>query len=121
MCQYLKQVCQVEYKSGIYDLLARTGLTHQKAHCDYGNAKAGEQLVFLRQLRQTLPAADEKTAVVKFDEFSVCEKPTSCYGWAEKNTRPTVVTNEKKKRTHQLELQQFTGGIFQAANLSCSR
>ncbi len=97
MSQYLKQTYQVEYKSGIYDLLARMGLTHQKAHCDYGNAKAGEQVVFLQHLKQTLLEADEKTAVVKFDEFSVCEKPTSYYGWAENNTRPTVVTNEKKE------------------------
>jgi hypothetical protein len=43
-----------------------------------------------------LLAADEGTTVIKFDEFSVCEKPSAYYGWAEKNMRPRVVTDEKK-------------------------
>ena len=47
-------------------------------------------------LRARLLEADETHAVVAFDEFSVCEKPTSYYGWAERNTRPVHVTNEKK-------------------------
>ena len=96
MCQYLKQTYQVVYKSGIYDLLERLNLSHQKAHADYGNAKPSEQKTFIEDLKGTLLEADEKTAVVKFDEFSVCEKPSSYYGWAEKNTRPKVVTDEKK-------------------------
>ncbi len=102
--KYLQATYQVSYKSGIYDLLQRMGLSHQKAHCDYGNAKAEEQAVFMSQLKETILAADEKTAVVKFDEFSVCDKPTAYYGWAEKNTRPRVVTNEKKS-THQWVLK----------------
>ncbi|MBK8444750.1 MAG: hypothetical protein IPL35_15660 [Sphingobacteriales bacterium] len=39
--------------------------------------------------------ADDTTAVLMYDEFSISERPTSYYGWAEKNTRPLVVTNEK--------------------------
>jgi transposase len=95
MCQYLSQSYGVVYKSGIYDLLERLNLSHQKAHADYGNADPNQRMAFLTDLKDTLLAADEKTAVVKFDEFSVCERPTSYYGWAEKNTRPRVVTNEK--------------------------
>jgi transposase len=97
MCAYLKQTYGVVYKSGIYDLLERLGLSHQKAHADYGNAKVSEQTSFLEDLKTTLLQADETTAVLKFDEFSVCEKPTAFYGWAEKNTRPCVVTDEKKE------------------------
>lgn len=54
-----------------------------------------------RQVSQTylsaLLQADEQRAVLMFDEFSVCEKPSSYYGWAEKNTRPKVLTDEKKE------------------------
>ncbi len=97
MCQYLKETYGVVYKSGIYDLLERLNLSHQKAHADYGNANPDEQIVFMEELKNTILHADEKTAVVKFDEFSICEKPTAYYGWAEKNTRPKFVTDEKKE------------------------
>lgn len=96
MCQYLAATFGVYYRAGIYDLLHRLGLTHQKAHADYGNAKQEQQQAFLEDLKSTVLQADQQQAVVFFDEFSVCEKPTAYYGWAAKNTRPTVVTNEKK-------------------------
>lgn len=96
MCQYIKATYKVAYKSGIYDLLERLNLTHQKAHADYGNAQPNEQIAFINELKTTLLKADKKTAVLKFDEFSICEKPSSYYGWAEKNTRPVYVTDEKK-------------------------
>ncbi len=95
MCHYLNQTYGVVYKSGIYDLLERLNLSHQRSHADYGNADPSQQSAFLTDLKDTLLKADERTAVVKFDEFSVCERPTSYYGWAEKNTRPRVVTDEK--------------------------
>jgi transposase len=97
MCQYIKQRYKVEYRKGIYDLLKRLNLTYQKAHSDYGNADPEQQLTYLEDLSTCLLEADDQTAVIKFDEFSVCERPSSHYGWAEKNTRPTVVTDEKKE------------------------
>jgi transposase len=96
MCSYLKTTYGVVYNSGIYDLLERMNLSHQKSHSDYGNADPAAQRAFISELRQTLLEAGDKRAVVKFDEFSVCEKPTSYYGWAQKNTRPRFTTNEKK-------------------------
>lgn len=95
MRQHLLNTYQVAYKSGIYDLLERLNLSHQKAHADYPNARPEEQQRFLEDLKTTLLAADERTAVVKFDEFSVCSRPSPYYGWAEKNTRPKVSTDEK--------------------------
>src|SRR5215217_2955680 len=83
MKQYLKNTYQVAYQSGIYDLLERLNLSHQKAHADYANADPLQQQAFLSEFTQTLLAANAKTAVVAFDEFSVCEKPTAFYGWAE--------------------------------------
>jgi len=98
MRQHLKRTYDVDYKSGIYDLLERLNLTHQKAHLDYGNADPLEQCNAINELKTVLLEADDKTAVIKFDEFSICDRPTSYYGWAEKNTRPKVITNEKKGR-----------------------
>lgn len=97
MRTYLKLTYNVEYKSGIYDLLERLNLTHQKSHLDYGNANPEQQVAFIEKLKDTLLKADETSAVVKFDEFSVSTRPSSYYGWAEKNTRPKVTTNEKKR------------------------
>jgi hypothetical protein len=82
MRQYLKNTYDVTYKSGIYDLLERLELSHQKAHADYGNAKEEDQIAFINELKDTLLQADDKTAVVKFDEFSVSTKTSTYYGWA---------------------------------------
>ena len=97
MCAYLEKTYQVVYKSGIYALLKRLRLSHQKAHFDYGNADVQQQQVYIQNLKDTLLNADTQTAVLMFDEFSISERPTAYYGWAEKNTRPVVVTNEKKR------------------------
>lgn len=96
MIDYLQTQYNVTYKSGIYDLLARLELTHQRAHADYSNADPEKQRVFGEQLIQTLLNADETTAVLFSDEFSVTEKPSPYYAWAEKNTRPKCSTDEKK-------------------------
>ncbi|MBK8442365.1 MAG: winged helix-turn-helix domain-containing protein [Sphingobacteriales bacterium] len=95
MKAYLKATYGVVYKSGIYDLLERLNLSHQKAHFDYGNADKDKQKAFVTDLKEQLLVADDTTAVLIYDEFSISERPTSYYGWAEKNTRPLVVTNEK--------------------------
>lgn len=36
--------------------------------------------------------------ILFFDEFSICNRPSTYYGWAEKNTRPQVPSDESKKR-----------------------
>jgi transposase len=98
MKSYIQLTYGVTYNSGIYWLLKRLNLSHQKAHSDYDNAKESDQIAFLEDLKTTLLEADETTAVIKFDEFSICEKPSNYYGWAEKNTRPKVKTDEKKEK-----------------------
>ncbi len=97
MCAYLKQTYQVDFRSGIYDLLERLDLSHQRAHADYGNACPQAQQASLAQLKETLLSLPNDHAVVMFDEFSVCERPTGYYGWARKNTRPAYRTDEKKE------------------------
>ena len=36
--------------------------------------------------------------ILFFDEFAVHNRPSTYYGWAEKNTRPQVPSDESKKR-----------------------
>jgi len=95
MKAYLKITYRVAYKSGIYDLLERLKLTHQKAHFDYANAEPIKQKAFIDQLKEDILVADQKTSIVFFDEFSVSERPTCFYGWVQKNTRPKVVSDQK--------------------------
>lgn len=98
MRQFIKREFGIDYKSGIYDLLDRLNLSHQKAHSDYQNASQDEQLQFIEDFKRTLLASDEQNAVITFDEFSISTKPTNYYGWAERNTRPRVKTDEKNER-----------------------
>lgn len=97
MCLYLEKTHSITYKSGIYDLLERLGLSHQRAHADYGNADPAAQAVYIQELTDTLARANDTHMVLSFDEFSVGAVPTPFYGWAKKNTRPTVKTDEKKE------------------------
>lgn len=98
MCEYLQKTYQVVYKKGIYDLLKRLGLSHQKAHSDYSNASVEQQKAYLAELKEVVLSVDSESTVLAFDEFSICEKPSSAYAWAEKNTRPKVKTDEKKRK-----------------------
>ena len=80
MCEFIKREFAVDYKSGIYDLLARLNLSHQKAHADYQNASKEEQFQFLDHFKQTLLESDEQNATLTFDEFSISSKPSNYYG-----------------------------------------
>jgi len=98
MREFIKREFTVDYKSGIYDLLNRLNLSHQKAHSDYQNASKDEQIQFLDRFKQVLLDSDEQNATLTFDEFSISSKPGNYYGWAERNTRPRVKTDEKNER-----------------------
>jgi transposase len=88
----------ITYKlKGVYPLLDRLNLSHQKAHHDYANADPKKVEAFMDELKTTLLNPKQGQAIVFSDEFSVSQQPSTYYGWAEKNTRPRVVTNEKKR------------------------
>ncbi len=97
MRQFIKSAFAVDYKSGIYDLLDRLRLSHQKAHADYQNADKNEQIQFIENFKQVLLESAEQNATLTFDEFSISTKPSNYYGWAERNTRPRVKTDEKTR------------------------
>lgn len=49
-------------------------------------------------LSKKLLFKQEKEKIVFFDEFAVYDRPSIFYGWAEKNTRPQVPSNERGRR-----------------------
>ena len=70
---------------------------YQKFHRDYANADKGKQKVFASDLNHRLEEQQTDEALIWFDEFSISTRPDAAYGWAEKNTSPTVPSNEKKE------------------------
>jgi transposase len=99
MLDFLYLYYGITYKlKGVYPLLNRLKLSHQKAHHDYGNAEPLQAQIFLDELKETILNSDEKQAIVFSDEFSVSQQPSTYYTWAERNTRPKVITNEKKRK-----------------------
>jgi hypothetical protein len=97
----VEKTYSIIYKSDIYDLLTRLKLTHQKAHADYGNAEKEEQIKFFNDLKNSILQANEERIVIKYDEFSISEKPTSSYGWAETKYSPQIRYERTKKSTEQ--------------------
>jgi len=68
MKAYLLATYEVDYRGGIYDLLQRLDLSHQKAHADYGNADPAQQQVYLDDLKQTLLTAGPNHAVIMYTD-----------------------------------------------------
>ena len=88
----------VTYKlARIYQILHDLGLSYQRAHRDYANANPEEQKKFVEEVKKTLEASPGKIRVVFFDEFAVFDRPSIFYGWAEVNTRPQVLSDEKER------------------------
>jgi transposase len=88
------QVCD----QTVYNLLDRQGFSYQRGHRDYENADPDQQHAYATRLAAQLntPSPDEKHLF--FDEFSVTNRPSTFYGWARKNTRVKVPSNESAKR-----------------------
>lgn len=88
------QVCD----QTVYNLLDRQGFSYQRGHRDYENADPEQQHAYAKRLAAQLdtPSPDEKHLF--FDEFSVTNRPSTFYGWARKNTRVKVPSNESAKR-----------------------
>ena len=72
-------------------------LSYKKAHRDYANASKEQQKEFIWTLKK-LENREEYEKIVFFDEFAVYDRPSIFYGWAEKNTRPEIPSNEKRRR-----------------------
>ena len=82
----------------IYNILHRNNYSYQRAHRDYENADPESQKKYGIGLKKRLETNESGVKRVFFDEFSVSNRPTTFYGWARKNTKFKVPSNESKKR-----------------------
>ena len=48
--------------------------------------------------KKKLENREDSEKIVFFDEFAIYDRPSTFYGWAEKNTRPQVPSNEGIRR-----------------------
>lgn len=85
-------------KSRIHEILDKDlNLSFQKFHRDYANADKNKQKEFASDLQNRLDNKTDDEVHLWYDEFSVSTRPQASYGWAEKNTSPTIPSNEKKE------------------------
>ncbi len=83
--------------SRIYEILDSLKLSYQKAHRDYANADKECQKEFLATLKKKLLSQQTGEKIIFFDEFAVYDRPSLFYAWAEKNSRPQIPSNERKR------------------------
>jgi transposase len=82
----------------IYNSLDRQGFSYQRGHRDYENADPAQQRAYAERLKAQLDQQSAHEKHLFFDEFSLSNRPTTFYGWARKNTRFKVPSNESQKR-----------------------
>jgi len=86
-------------KSQIQQILKKKlNLSYQKFHRDYANADIGAQKAFAKDINRRINEKGEDEVLIWFDEFSISTRPDTSYGWAERNTNPSIGSNEKKEK-----------------------
>lgn len=95
----LSKKWQIDLKiTRIREILDRKlNLSFQKHHRDYANASSAKQQNFVKDMQRRIDNHPENEAHIWYDEFSVSTRPQASYGWAEKNTSPSIPSNEKKE------------------------
>ncbi|NJL39480.1 MAG: IS630 family transposase [Leptolyngbyaceae cyanobacterium SM1_4_3] len=97
LSEVIAQRFEVQLKdSRIYELLSELGLSYQRAHRDYANADPEAQKEWVEAVKK-LQSPQTGERIVFFDEFAVSERPSLFYGWAERNTRPEVASDERTR------------------------
>lgn len=85
-------------RTRIHEILDKElNLSFQKHHRDYANASAAKQQNFVVDMQQRIDNQTEEEVHIWYDEFSVSTRPQASYAWAEKNSLPTIPSNEKKE------------------------
>ena len=91
------------------------GVSHQKAHRDYENADQQAQQEFGTTIKKKLEELKPSERLVFYDEFAVYDRPSLYYAWAERNSKPEVPSNEKRKRhkvNGMISVDALTGEIY---------
>lgn len=116
IAEVIKQRWDVDLQdSRIYAILKELGLSHQKAHRDYENAEPLVQQEFVSSLKKKIEGLKDKERIVFYDEFAVYDRPSLYYAWAERNHKPEVPSNEKRKRhkvNGMLSVNAVSGEIY---------
>jgi transposase len=81
----------------LYEIFDEMGLSHQRAHRDYGPYKPAERAAFQEELKHKVADLAPETALVALDEFALQSTPCTNYAWAEKNTTPALPSNENQR------------------------
>jgi transposase len=119
--EVIQKKWEVELKdSRIYDILKEMGLSHQKAHRDYENADKEQQQKFIATIKKKLQELKPRERLIFYDEFAVYDRPSLYYAWAERNSKPEVPSNEKRKRNKvngMISVDAVTGEIYLQLNL----
>jgi len=98
LVDWVKDQWEVEVSDqSIYNFLHQQHFSYQRAHRDYLNADLEQQLRFVQRIYALLRCRPATERVVFFDEFSVTNRPTLFYGWARRNTRFQVPSNERQR------------------------
>ena len=98
LSEVIEQRFGVQLKdSRIYEILSELGLSYQRAHRDYANADPKAQKEWVEFIKKKLKAQTPTERITFFDEFAVYDRPSLFYGWAERNTRPEVASDERHR------------------------
>lgn len=82
----------------IYPLFHQFGLSHQRAHRDYGPSDPAQRAAFVADLKKKTAELPPEGALVALDEFALQSVPDTHYAWAPKNTAPTVPSDERHRK-----------------------
>jgi transposase len=93
IAQYIKREFKVIYQpTSVYDVLARLGLSHQRAHQDYANADKQEQAVFVSKVKKKSPVLKRRKSYFLMNFVCMTSRPHFTHG-AKKISNPmSVVT-----------------------------
>ena len=95
----LEQRWQVHLNtSRIYEILDELGLSHQRVHRDYGPYVVAEREAYVADLKQKVEVLPADATILAVDEFALQSQTCTHYGWAEKNSKPTVPSNEARRQ-----------------------
>jgi len=98
LVDWVKDQWEVEVSDqSIYNFLHQHHFSYQRAHRDYLNADPATQLRFVERIYALLRCRPITERVIFFDEFAVTNRPTLFYGWARRNTRFHVPSNERHR------------------------
>ena len=99
LCEIVMKLWNIKISDQvIYNIFDRHNYSYQKAHRDYEHADPEKQREYANNLLDAIKNLKSGERLVFFDEFSLTNRVSLFYGWAKKNGRLKVKSNEKNRR-----------------------